>query len=86
MIDVGQADVFIYEEDEIEKKLAFASVLIEEILEDQREIDSLQKIAKYEKEFEITKYTISRQKRNLSLLIFRIISAKMPMLLTPTGI
>ena len=55
MIDVGQADVFIYEEDEIEKKLAFASVLIEEILEDQREIDSLQKIAKYEKEFEITK-------------------------------
>ena len=55
MIDVGQVDVFISEEDEIEKKLAFASVLIEEILEDQREIDSLQKIAKYEKEFEITK-------------------------------
>ena len=72
MIDVGQVDVFISEEDEIEKKLAFASILIEEILEDQREIDSLQKVAKYEKEFEIAK--ILTKGRQLFSRLFKNIS------------
>ena len=52
---MGKNEADILEEDEIEKKLAFASVLIGEILTDQREIDSLQKTAKYEKEFQIAK-------------------------------
>ena len=55
MIDIGEVDMPILEEDEIERNLAFADEMIEEILKDQREMDSLQKVAKYKKEFAIAK-------------------------------